>query len=95
MISNESTLYDLEKLKLERARQGKSIRQVAELAMLDVKTIVRIEKHRVTPRIQTIGKIANALGRDVEEFIFNSSDAANTSPAICNNEQKESEIRGE
>lgn len=61
--------FDIEKLKMERARQGKSMRQIAELTMLDIKTIVRIENYKVNSRIQTIGKIANALGKDVEDFI--------------------------
>jgi len=59
---------DFEKLKLERVRQGKSIKQVAELAQLDVKTIIRIEKRRVIRRDHTVGKIAKALNKDVEDF---------------------------
>jgi putative transcriptional regulator len=59
-----------EKLKLERARQGKGIGEVAELAGLDPKTISRIEKGRVIPRPQTIGKIAKALGKNYEDFLY-------------------------
>lgn len=71
MISHSSTIYtyDIEKLKMERARQGKSIRQLAEMAVLDPKTIIRIEKKMVKPRIQTIGRIAQALDKDIADFI--------------------------
>lgn len=71
MIANSSTLYsyDVEKLKMERARQGKSIRRLADLAVVDPKTIIRIEKSEVKPRIQTIGRIAKALNKDITDFI--------------------------
>jgi len=81
--------FDIQKLKMERARQGKSMHQVAELAMLDIKTIVRIEKCRVIPRIQTVGKIANALGKDIEEFICPSASENNLESAICTGKQKD------
>lgn len=61
---------DYNKFKLERARQGRSIEEVAQLAGLDPKTISRIEKRRVIPRPQTIGKIARALGKNYEDFLY-------------------------
>lgn len=61
--------YDIPKIKLERARQGKSIVQLAEEANLSPKTVIRIEHNKVVPRPQTIGKIAAALGKDIEEFL--------------------------
>ena len=39
-----STNYDTAKIKLERARQGKSIVQLAEEANLSPKTVIRIEQ---------------------------------------------------
>ncbi|AEM79503.1 helix-turn-helix transcriptional regulator [Thermoanaerobacter wiegelii] len=63
--------YDTAKIKLERARQGKSIAQLAEEANLSPKTLIRIEHSKVIPRPQTVGKIAAALGKDIEEFIIN------------------------
>lgn len=65
----KNTIFDTEKIRLERARQGKSISQLAEESRLNMKTIIRIEKNKVNPRIQTIGKIAKALGKDIKEFI--------------------------
>ncbi|WP_422448982.1 helix-turn-helix domain-containing protein [Thermoanaerobacterium sp. DL9XJH110] len=62
--------YDLSRIKLERARQGKSIVQLAEEANLSPKTVMRIEHNKVIPRPQTIGKIAAALGKDIEGFII-------------------------
>lgn len=60
---------DYEKFMLERAKQGKSIRELAEQAQLDIKTVIRIEKQKVVPRPQTVGKIAKALGKDLEYFL--------------------------
>ena len=69
-----STNYDTAKIKLERARQGKSIVQLAEEATLSPKTVIRIEHNKVIPRPQTVGKIAAALGKDIEEFIILETD---------------------
>lgn len=67
--TQESYKYDLNKIRLERARQGKSIAQLAEEANLSSKTLIRIEHNKVIPRPQTVGKIAAALGKDIEEFL--------------------------
>jgi transcriptional regulator with XRE-family HTH domain len=69
-----STNYDTAKIKLERARQGQSIVQLAEEANLSPKTVIRIEHNKVIPRPQTVGKIAAALGKDIEEFIILETD---------------------
>jgi len=69
-----STNYDTAKIKLERARQGKSIVKLAKEADLSPKTIIRIEQNKVIPRLQTVGKIAAALGKDIEEFIILETD---------------------
>jgi len=39
------------------------------MTSLDEKTIIRIEKAKVIPRPQTVGKIALALGKEYEFFI--------------------------
>jgi len=71
MESNQKSYrYDFKKIRLERGRQGKSIVQLAEEANLSPKTVMRIEHNKVIPRPQTIGKIAAALGKDIEEFII-------------------------
>ncbi|ADQ05543.1 helix-turn-helix domain protein [Caldicellulosiruptor owensensis OL] len=69
--TQESYRYDFNKIRLERARQGKSIAQLAEEANLSPKTLIRIEHNKVIPRPQTVGKIAAALGKDIEDFIIN------------------------
>lgn len=75
MESNqESYRYDFKKIRLERVRQGKSIVQLAEEANLSPKTVIRIEHNKVIPRPQTIGKIAAALGKDIEEFMILETD---------------------
>lgn len=86
--------FDFEKLKRERARQGKSIRQLAEMACLDIKTIVRIEKGSVDPRWQTMGKIAKALEKDIEEFMCPSPVKNNPGAEVYFMEQKEGEDDG-
>jgi transcriptional regulator with XRE-family HTH domain len=63
------TVYDTAKIRLERARQGKSITQLASETNLSAKTVMRIEHNKVMPRPQTIGKIAGALGKDIQDFI--------------------------
>jgi len=62
--------YDTAKIRLERARQGKSIVQLAAETNLSQKTLMRIEHNKVIPRPQTIGKIAAALGKDIRDFIL-------------------------
>lgn len=75
MESNqESYRYDFKKIRLERVRQGKSIVQLAEEANLNPKTVIRIEHNKVIPRPQTVGKIAAALGKDIEEFMILETD---------------------
>ncbi len=59
---------DVEKLMLERANQGLTAGELAEKAGLGRQTVSRIEKGEAEPRLQTVGKIAKALGRRVEDF---------------------------
>lgn len=69
ILNSKRYLVDTEKIKMERARQCVSVEKLAKKARLDPKTIIRIEKKMVNPRIQTIGSIARALDKDIEEFI--------------------------
>ena len=62
--------YDGDKISGERARRGISMRQLAEQAELDIKTISRIEQNQVRPRPQSVGKIAAVLGMDIIDFII-------------------------
>jgi len=62
-------VYDIDKLMMERVRQGMSLRELAAKADLDIKTVMRIEQHKTRPRPQSLGRIANALGKDISEFI--------------------------
>lgn len=57
------------RLKIERARAGLTVDDLAKRSKVDGQTISRIEKGVTEPRISTIGKIANALKIDVEELI--------------------------
>lgn len=61
--------YDLDKLKMERIRQGMSMREMADKSGLDIKTIMRVEKKQVTPLPQTVSKMIRVLGMELEDFI--------------------------
>ncbi|RXE57732.1 helix-turn-helix domain-containing protein [Acetivibrio mesophilus] len=62
--------YDGERISVERARRGISMRQLAEQAELDIKTISRIERNQVRARPQSVGRIATVLGMDIIDFII-------------------------
>ncbi len=62
--------YDLDKLKMERIRQGMSMREMADKSELDIKTVMRVEQKQVTPRPQTVGKMIRVLGMELEDFIL-------------------------
>ena len=66
-------IYDGEKIKMERARQGISLQELADRAMLDIKTVSRIEHGLAKPRAQTVGRISAALGKDITEFVLKES----------------------
>lgn len=61
--------YDGERISAERARRGISMRQLAEQAELDIKTISRIEQNQVRARPQSVGRIAAVLGMDIVDFV--------------------------
>lgn len=60
---------DIKKLTLERANQGLSQTELALKAGLSKNVIYNMENGFATPRIHTIGKIARALGKRVEDFV--------------------------
>lgn len=57
------------KLKIERARAGMTLDDLARISKIGRQTISRIENGSTIPRISTLGRIAKALDIDVEEFI--------------------------
>lgn len=57
------------KIALERAKQGLTIIELSKKAGVHKQTISRIENNVLKPRIDTVGKIANALGKSLEDFI--------------------------
>jgi len=62
---------DLEKITLERANQGLSAHELSLKAGLSKNVVSNMERGYVKPRLHTIGKIVNALGKKVEDFIKN------------------------
>lgn len=58
--------------RLRRVRRAQDITQdaLAERTGVAVSTIVRIEKGQVTPQIETVFKIAEALGIDPKALAF-------------------------
>lgn len=59
---------DIEKIILERANQGLTKDELSKRAGVGRQTITRLEKKGVTPNLVTIGKIAKALGKKIEDF---------------------------
>lgn len=57
------------KVKLERARAGMTVDDLAKKANIGSQTITRIEKGITEPRVSTLGRIAKALEIDVEHFL--------------------------
>lgn len=62
---------DIQKIIIERANQGLTRRDLSKLSDVREVTIARMEKGNKTPRLDTIGKIAKALGKGVEDFVIN------------------------
>lgn len=61
--------YDVRKIVLERANQGLSPKELAKKAGLSKNVVYNMERGTTTPKIHTVGKIARALGKRVEDFI--------------------------
>lgn len=59
---------DIGKIRLERANQGLSISELAKITGINKYTISRLENNKTMPRLDTIGKIAKALGKTIEDF---------------------------
>lgn len=59
---------DIRKIMVERINQGLSASELAKKAGLGKNTITNIENRNVTPRLHTLGKIAKALGKSIEDF---------------------------
>lgn len=62
---------DVDKIILERANQGLTMSELAEKSGLNLKTVSRLENGQVNTSITTIGKIAKALGKRIEDFAVN------------------------
>ena len=64
MPENCTALID--QLIAERHRQGKTQRQIAQEAQLTQSVIARFESKKATPQLDTLLKVATALGSSVE-----------------------------
>lgn len=64
MPENCTALID--QLIAERHRQGKTQRQIAQEAQLTQSVIARFESKKATPQLDTLLKVATALGCSVE-----------------------------
>lgn len=62
---------NVEKITLERANQGLSAYELSLKAGLSKNVVSNMERGYVVPRLHTVGKIVNALGKRLEEFIEN------------------------
>ena len=60
---------NIEKLSLAQARAGLSAKDIQREASISNVTLSRIRNGRQTPRPQTIGRLAKALGVDPSEII--------------------------
>ncbi len=60
------------KIKLERAKLNFSQEELAFRAGVNKNTIWKIETGQVSPQIDTLEKIANALGMDLNALILDS-----------------------
>ncbi|WP_342550444.1 helix-turn-helix transcriptional regulator [Lysinibacillus sp. FSL M8-0216] len=60
---------NLEKIILERANQGLSAHELSLKAGLSKNVVSNMERGYVVPRLHTVGKIVNALGKRIEDFI--------------------------
>lgn len=55
----------IDQLISERHRQGKTQKQLAQDARLTQSVIARLESKKATPQLDTLLKVANALGCDL------------------------------
>lgn len=66
----EISKIDINKIALERINQGLSTVQLSKKAGLSKNVVSNIENGYVIPRLHTLGKIVNALGKKIEDFII-------------------------
>lgn len=62
---SESCTAIIDQLIAERHRQGKTQKQLAQDAQLTQSVIARLESKKVTPQLDTLLKVAAALGCDL------------------------------
>ena len=60
---------DIMKITLERANQGISANELSKRAGVSKNVVANMERGSATPRLDTLGKIAKALGMKLEDFI--------------------------
>ncbi|WIF95020.1 helix-turn-helix domain-containing protein [Caminicella sporogenes] len=60
---------DVEKIALERAIQGLTVRELSKKSGVGASTISKLELRKSKPRLTTVAKIAKGLGKNVEDFI--------------------------
>ncbi len=58
------------KIALDRAKQGLSIQELSNKSEVGRSTISRIELGEGKHRLDTIGRIARALGRQLEDYLI-------------------------
>lgn len=61
---------NIRKITLERANQGMSAHELSKRAGVSKNVVSNMERGLAEPRIDTVGKIAKALGKDIEYFIL-------------------------
>ena len=84
---------DADRLRMERARQRITVRQLAEKAGVNPGTISELERGVREPYPATLGKIADALGVPVEELTKSPLAEAPPSPQLTLNGVLEEERR--
>lgn len=62
---SENCTILIDQLIAERHRQGKTQRQIAEEARLTQSVIARLESKKATPQLDTLMKVASALGCNI------------------------------
>ncbi|MET3657830.1 helix-turn-helix domain-containing protein [Sporosarcina psychrophila] len=68
---------DITKITLERANQGISANELSKRAGVSKNVVSNMERGSATPRLDTLGKIAKALGMRLEDFIKDKEEEAN------------------
>jgi transcriptional regulator with XRE-family HTH domain len=61
---------DYKKLAITRAKKKMTLLELEEKSSVGHSTISRIEKGEVTPRLDTVAKLAEGLGEPLESFLI-------------------------